>query len=435
MLLIFTDILHPRLHYSCDVIFTRILGIRFSITGNAEEFTNAVGPKINYSHHEFPDSIQIRPSGLMAEKGIRQHQPAVGINEGYPVLYPSEQPAASFPYDIFAAVFYMISRYEEYLPHATDNLGRFPAYESFAYKNGFLEIPVVNIWSLSFAKALKTKYPELSFTPPSYRYLPTIDIDIAFKYKFRSPVRTIGGSFRSLARGDLGECIERFEVLAGQKPDPFDTYKFLVELHTKNRLEALYFLLLADYGGFDKSISPGSPSFANFILGLSTHAALGLHPSFTSNTKEKFLKKEIQYFEQITATKVARTRQHFLMLSVPDTWSVLLRHNIREDYSLGFADLPGFRAGICTPYPFYDLSMENQTNLVIYPLILMDGTLNDYMKLTAEEAIRRSKVLIDRVKAVNGTMISLWHNESLSETGRWKGWAKVYQDLVEYAAS
>jgi len=44
------------------------------------------------------------------------------------------------------------------------------------------------------------------------------------------------------------------------------------------------------------------------------------------------------------------------------------------------------------------------------------------------------KFIIDKVKKVNGTFISLWHNESLSEKWRWKGWRIVYDRLLEYAS-
>jgi hypothetical protein len=435
MLRIFTNISSQRLNYSCEVIFGRILGIEHQIILNGEEFNLAEGPKINYSLEHFPGSLQIIPSGLLFETGVKQHNPPVDVHEGYPVIYPVNPGNGEYHFDIFAAVFYMISRYEEYLPHPKDQYGRFPAFESLAYKNGFLEVPIVNIWVLKLGLTIKKAYPDITFNLPPYRYIPTVDIDIAFKYKYRNPYRTIGGMFRSILQGNWEELKERCLVIAGGQQDPFDTFGFLSSTHRAKNLEAIYFLLLADYGGYDKSISPENPYFVNFILGLSSHAKLGLHPSYKSNENLTFFEQEIAHFERISAQKVIRTRQHFLKLSIPTTWKGLVINNIQEDFSLGFADLPGFRAGICTPYPFYDLSLEKQTNLILYPLILMDGTLNDYMKIPPEEALRLSKILVDRVKDVNGTMITLWHNESLSETGRWKGWKDIYPAIVDYASA
>jgi len=101
-----------------------------------------------------------------------------------------------------------------------------------------------------------------------------------------------------------------------------------------------------------------------------------------------------------------------------------------EDYTMGYAAEPGFRAGICTPFYFYDLDYETETKLLVYPFTVMDGTLRDYKDVGIEEAKAIIQSLIYEVKAVNGTFISLWHNESLSDQGRWKGWREVYTYLL-----
>jgi hypothetical protein len=100
---------------------------------------------------------------------------------------------------------------------------------------------------------------------------------------------------------------------------------------------------------------------------------------------------------------------------------------------MGFAATPGFRAGICTSFLWYDLESEVATKLRIHPFAVMDGTLLDYMKLDFQSAIEFVKPLIDEIKNVGGTFISLWHNESLSDDKRWKGWVKVYEEMLEYA--
>ena len=100
---------------------------------------------------------------------------------------------------------------------------------------------------------------------------------------------------------------------------------------------------------------------------------------------------------------------------------------------MGFAEYPGFRAGTCTPYFFYDLDEEVERKLLIVPFQLMDATLKYYMHSDIEQAKEEAKKIIDEVKAVKGTFISLWHNESLSDSDEWAGWRKVYEDLLSYA--
>ena len=100
---------------------------------------------------------------------------------------------------------------------------------------------------------------------------------------------------------------------------------------------------------------------------------------------------------------------------------------------MGYADQIGFRAGICTPYKFYDIKTEQETQLTIYPFAVMDGTLNRYMKLNPQDALRMVKPVIQEIKNVNGDFILLWHNESLSERQEWKGWKDVYEEIVTLA--
>jgi hypothetical protein len=44
------------------------------------------------------------------------------------------------------------------------------------------------------------------------------------------------------------------------------------------------------------------------------------------------------------------------------------------------------------------------------------------------------KPLIDQVKRVDGTFISLWHNDSLNDQKLWKGWRRIYEEMIQYAS-
>ena len=101
---------------------------------------------------------------------------------------------------------------------------------------------------------------------------------------------------------------------------------------------------------------------------------------------------------------------------------------------MGYSEVLGFRAGTCTPFRFYDLELETSTDLMVYPFALMDRTLNDYLSLSPDEAIKRVEQVAKEVKAVGGTLISIWHNESLSDELEWKGWLPVYEHLQRYGS-
>jgi hypothetical protein len=102
---------------------------------------------------------------------------------------------------------------------------------------------------------------------------------------------------------------------------------------------------------------------------------------------------------------------------------------------MGYSGQPGFRASICSPFYFYDLDIDKQTDLKIIPFAAMEATFKYYLKATPQEAIKEINELIDVVKLVNGTFVSVWHNESLSEQGLWKGWKEVYINVLEKASS
>lgn len=138
--------------------------------------------------------------------------------------------------------------------------------------------------------------------------------------------------------------------------------------------------------------------------------------------------------EKVIGKPVTSSRQHFLRLRLPETYRELERIGIKEDHSMGFADAVGFRAGTCTPFPFYDLEQDRETDLMIFPFEVMDSALCYKMKLDPDQAIAAAGQVIDRVKAVQGTFIGVWHERFLSDHGAEKGWRRVVEEIIRYAA-
>ena len=115
-------------------------------------------------------------------------------------------------------------------------------------------------------------------------------------------------------------------------------------------------------------------------------------------------------------------------MNIPETYRIYEKIGIKADYTMGYADHVGFRAGICTPFSFFDLLEDKETSLLVHPFSYMDGTLNQYMNLPVEEAIVKVQQLKEEVKAVEGQFIGVWHNETLNDKGIWKGWRKVFEE-------
>src|SRR5215510_3873939 len=162
MLLVYTPRITSRLHYIFDFVFNEVLGTEFRITTDRDEFAKSESPKINYSPSPFGDEAFIPAANLLFDKGILEQELSFNIWNNMPVLFYSH-PRFEFPFDLFAASFYMVTRYEEYLPHMRVLYDRYNPAASVAVKKKFVHKPVVDIWALEFKKYLLRNYPSLKF--------------------------------------------------------------------------------------------------------------------------------------------------------------------------------------------------------------------------------------------------------------------------------
>lgn len=423
----------PRSRYTFKLVFSHYLGFKdYQLIYDREEYLTLEGPKFSYASKSIDDGLHIYANGLLAERGIKDQQIKVGEHQGVTTLFAHSN-TSSLPFDPFAAAFYMLSRYEEYLPHRRDQYDRFIAQDSIAVQHNFLHKAVVDRWLIQLKYLLKENFPELIFHERSYSYLLTLDIDNAFAFKGKGMLRNLGAAVRSILKGNLSQLLLQSKVLLKKIPDPFDTYNYLKNIQMRYHLRPIYFFLLADYGLNDKNISHQNRTFQSLIKSIADYADLGIHPSFGSNYKPEKLHDETLRLERIIKRDVYRSRQHFLKLHLPDTYRQLVEEDIREDYTMGYASALGFRAGAAFPFPYYDLDEEVELKLKIFPFMVMDATLKYYLNVEGEAAFEQIKSIIDEVKEVNGTFISLWHNESLGSSAAWKGWKELFEKMNEYA--
>jgi len=432
MLLVYTHTITPRLTYIFKHIFTRILDIPVSFTTKVEEFIGHNGLKFSYTKQPLANELFVKCNDLLFNQGIDYLEINM-VKWGDDPCFFQTNSNLEVPCDIFAASFYLISRYEEYLPHVKDEYERFPADESLAFQNKFLDKPVIDIWVLKFREILFDKFPNQKseyIYKRKFNYISTIDVDMAFSYKNKGFVRSIGGLINDIFHFKLKEIWERFLVIFGLKKDPFDTFDKLLYLQKKYKIKTLYFFLLSEYTTYDKNISSGNLKYKLLIKNIADYTKVGIHPSYFSMKNELKIKKQKKIMEDIVNFPITKSRQHYLRIDIPYTYQKLVDIEIEEDYTMGFASQYGFRAGTCTPFNFYDLSFEIQTPLKIFPFAVMDGTLRDYLNYTPKKAYNTIIKLANEVKKVDGTFITIFHNESVSGTGRWRTWNKLYNALL-----
>jgi len=433
-ILVYVPKINNRLKFIFKLVLTELLGLKFVFTDDAREFTQSSQPKFSYAFHPISDELFICAKQLLFETGLKDQEIQVSTFNYIPIIFSTTRFSA-LPFDPFAASFYMVSRYEEYLPTIYDAHHRFEAHHSLAYNANFLQQPVVNKWAYILRDTLKTAYPNLHFLKRQYKFLSTIDIDNAWAFKQKGIVRTVGGYLKSLSSFDFKAISQRTKVLFGLEKDPYDTYAFQLEIQKKYQLKTLYFILFAAYGKNDKNVPITSKKFCELIKSISDNAEVGIHPSYGSNYNQNKLPKEIMRLSKVLNREITKTRQHFLKLSFPETYNQLIELGLTDDYTMGFASEIGFRAGICDPYNFYNLDLETETKLRIHPFQVMDATLRYYMNVDVDDAINKIIPIINEVKKVDGTFVSLWHNESLSNVNPWEGWRNVYEQTVMEAVA
>jgi hypothetical protein len=434
MLLIYLYENSPRCQYVFDLIFKEESGIAFQTTSDVKEFEDYSGEKINYSDARISSGFFIKSSPLLFENEIKKQEIQVAEKKNVKVLFPNEEDDLGF--DIFSAVFYLISRYEEYLPFNGDKFGRFKASESLAFQNDFLQKPMVNIWVEILKKTLKDKFARLEFKSTPFATIVTYDIDVAYKFKGRSFGRTFGSALKDIIGFRVQNFKERIRTLLQSQKDPWDVYEDLKKTILQNKLSSIFFFLLADKSEHDRNLDYQNPAIKKLINQVKAFSEIGIHPSFhTSSFPEKIL-IEKERLEKLLTEQVNKSRQHYLKFKLPDTFNALLQSGITEDYSMGFPETPGFRAGTCKPFYFYDLKNEKISSLKIFPVTCMDATFIYYQEKSPERSLIEILNLLKEVKKVNGVFIPLFHNDILGENGKWKSvHDKMIQQIKSYLKS
>lgn len=430
MILFYAEEITPRIEYISRLIFSRILQIRITFTINKEEFLSSTAPKINYSNQKFGDEIYLKPHGLLHSTKLYPLDIKPFLVEQETYFFESSEDS-TFPFDPFAASFYLVTRYEEYLEIKFDQFNRYSSFRSILHKTGLLKKPVVNIWANMIKEVIQKKYTGFVFPDKQFKFISTIDIDNAWAIKNKGVLRSTASLIKATLKLNFSDVKYRKAVLADKEKDPYDNYEYIDSVFKKNTDKVKFFFLLGNYGKYDKNSSFKNSSYRKLIQKIASKYDIGIHPSFQTGNKKGKSKttKELKRLQKITGLQITKSRQHFLRLKFPETYRQLLDVGILEDYTMGYADQTGFRAGICTPFNFYDLEKETITNLVILPFQVMEVTLRDYMKLSPEMASQEIEKLMKEVKQVNGTFVSIWHNETLTERGSWKEYRKVFEKM------
>lgn len=435
MITVFSTHITNRLRYIFELIFEDLLGVPVSFTDKKDVFEKEPGVKLNYSVQIFNcGQLDLRPHSILFDRGLTYYDLET-LNCGQQLCFFPSSADSFLPFDPFAASFFLVTRYEEYLERQFGKHRRYPAKHSILVRTRSIERPVVNGWAKLISEKIREHDPKFPAFQAKFNFLTTIDVDNAWAFRNKSVWRLLGANLRSAMRGDLQQIKQRVNGWSGSAADPYDTYDYIRSCYQQIPERLHFFFLLGKSGLYDRNVSPRNPELQDLIRGLNRDFKVGLHPSYASNRKKSALKAERDTLAKIVGHEILASRQHYLKLLFPATYRRLQRAGIREDYTLGYSECVGFRAGIASPFYFYDLVDDYKTNLKLFPFQSMDVTLRDYLGKTPEEAIKLLEKMMLEVKECGGTFISLWHNESLSDSGKWTGWRQVFEAMTEKATA
>ncbi|MGB3007680.1 MAG: polysaccharide deacetylase family protein [Chitinophagaceae bacterium] len=429
-MIIYANTITHRLTYILSFINSQLSGEEFLHTDNVKTFIDYPGIKINYSAQRITDNeFWLIPHTLLFDTGIKS-QPidCIEVN-GNKAFFKT---SGDFPFDIFAASFYLLSRYEEYLPHEKDMYGRYAHENSLSFKENFLTIPLVNIWLQNFEEKLNERFPLFTIKHHPFTFIPTYDIDEAYSYKHKEWWRSAGGAIKNLLKGDWEKFELRRKVLNGKIKDPYDAYDWIDNLHRPLKLKPRYFFLVPEkIGKYDRNILPKQTALQVLIKSHSEKYETGIHPSWQSGDDPSLIEKEIKTIEHITQLKISSSRQHFIRFSLPQTFRQLIEARIKEDFSMGYGSINGFRASVASPFYWYDLEKEETTSLLLYPFCFMDANSYFEQKQTPQQTLEEMRLYFKEVKKVNGILITIWHTTFLGTDVRFKGWKEIYAAFVK----
>lgn len=424
-MLFYTPHITPRIRYMVDYLNER-LGLDLLLTDELELYQSHRSDKINYSAERIvADEFHMHPAGLLHQADLRKQVIECFQWKGMTAFYQTKGDDLGF--DLLSAIFFLITRYEEYQESEPDEYGRYAHWNSLAWKEKFLNRPLVDWWMKEFTSILQQKFPHQKLRQSTFRFLPTYDIDIAWSYLHKGWFRSIGAMLRQPST-----IVQRMAVWSRREKDPFDCYDWLQEFHQQYNLHPIYFFLLAEQQSeLDKNISPRKQALKELVRSLQQVADVGIHPSVISNTAREYFYREKNQLQLMIQQPVQKSRHHYLRFHLPHSYRELIKAGISEDYSMGYGTVNGFRASTSHSYLWYDLEKEQSTILRIHPFAYMEA--NSFYELHQQpaEALSELHQLSKEVEEVGGTLITIFHNHFLGTDAMFRGWKEMYIQFTE----
>lgn len=431
--------------YIIDILIGEFLGLSYSV-----EVSDTTNYHLIFDENEviiedhFFSQYQEDLSYLGIEaipKAVIYAQNQFTSEADVPVLYGNdkmvvEESRIIFGNDIFAASFFMLTRWEEYVNPARDIHNRFSARDSISYKFDFLDRPIVNEYvEMLWAMLVHLEYKE-ERKKQEYEFVLTHDVDVLRSYKGKNALmrRVIGDLYLRKSPIKAIKSIEEYIQIKRKKIlDPYDTFSWLMDLSEEANLKSRFYFMSGGITSYDNRYNINEPVALKIIEEIKKREhIIGFHPSYDAYNNPIQWNKEKDKLEKTVNQKVTEGRQHFLRFEAPLTWQIWNDNQMDRDLSLSYADMEGFRSGVCYEYSVFNFLQREKLRLKEMPMIVMEGSFTKYQDISPEQMTEEILILLKIVKKYNGKFVFLWHNSSFN-VATWFQYKQVYEKVIQQA--
>lgn len=438
----------PERSYIISTLFSEFLGVTYDLTvvPGATDYRIDVGDGCHaiVRDHFFgrfkDDDGYLRTGALPAT--LRYCRNPWRDDEEIPVIYGDgdmivTRDRVDCGADLFASAYFMLTRWEEYVLSDRDSHGRFPASASLAFRERFLDRPLVDdyvelLWGILTHLGCRQRRKRTEF-----RMFLSHDVDFPLRWTLVSAAVTL---FRDVFKdlSPLG-ALKNLKSIAltkmGLQPDPFDTFATLMDISESAGCASTFFFMSGGKTGHDPGRYLDIPFVGSLVRSIAARGHdIGFHPSYETTGDANLWLSELADLRRATGAPIEKIRGHYLRMSIPHTWQLCNDHGMEYDCSLGYADHEGFRCGTCHEYPLFNFLSRQPLAMKEIPLIAMDASMAYYRKRSPEETLAIVKGLIDTTCRHKGVFSVLWHNSSF-HTPFWEPYKETYRNIVTYGAS
>jgi hypothetical protein len=390
--------------------------------------------------------VVIVPSNFFNDNtyGTPQSMPSLPLQEiegipflyGYPKIEKIENTIICYA-DLIASTYFLLSRYEEYINPNTnrDPHGRYIGKNSIPALAKFIHRPIIDEYSILLRQLLHQTNITLTPIPQQINHIYlTHDVDSITNYRrFRG---LLGGLYRSIFQKN-NSLITILKSLTNINNDPAYTFPWIINQDNQlPKATKIYFIKATHKAiGHDRPAynltSKNFTHLKNEILTTSPNTIFGLHASYKSGNTPNIIPNEQKLLQNaIENQKITTSRHHYLRSLHPNDMEALIDAHITDDFTMGYADIAGFRIGTCRATRFINPATRKLTTLTLHPLTIMDCTLTtpQYMNLNHKQALSYTKSLINETQKHNGDLCLLWHNTTFNDIKH----KEIYTEIINY---